>query len=488
MLLLQFYLDNIFVLFPVFSETALFNALDAIYQVNGRPVAEFEYWLLYMVLAVASAAQSQSSNDTYSANGLMWAGRALRHADKVLMPGYVSQIQALVLLVQYSMLDPAHFDSWQLVGFASRAIVDLGFHQDPPKEQQTDKKTLEMRRKLFYCVYSLDRYAIVFPFPLLVRLLTLRRSISMVHARSFSFTDDSISVAYPSPLSPLAQETSGSTLTRPHSLGIALLLFQLRRGQSSWYQQLFQSTREPLQQASTYIWQMCQDMHEWSESFPDTLPPVFKDFFELELLYSYVYCIAPSCRVQSVPDYGKTLIFEYSMSYMQKILPISKDPINNAFYTYHDALRVYFIGSQFLAVLAENLDQLLNGIIPYVPFVPGAPPPPPLPPSTGIDNVDRSMNCIAQIKDTLRTFGRRWYDAQALLSSFEAQAGSLLATLHQRKHGIPINNHSPPDFIQHPIYDRSGNLVTDDWPNIGPIFTNPNTLQGGLGGSSNGLP
>jgi hypothetical protein len=73
------------------------------------------------------------------------------------MPGYVSQIQALVLLVQYSMLDPAHFDSWQLIGFACRAVVDLGFHQDPPKEQQTDKKTLELRRRIFYCVYSIDR-------------------------------------------------------------------------------------------------------------------------------------------------------------------------------------------------------------------------------------------------------------------------------------------------------------------------------------------
>jgi hypothetical protein len=134
--LVQYYLDNVFVLFPAFSETALFNALEAVYQVNGRPVTEFEYWLLYMVLAIASASQSRNSRDVHFTAGLAWVGRALRHADKVLMPGYVSQIQALVLL------------------------VDLGFHQDPPKEQQTDKKNMEMRRKLFYCVYSLDRYAL----------------------------------------------------------------------------------------------------------------------------------------------------------------------------------------------------------------------------------------------------------------------------------------------------------------------------------------
>lgn len=158
MTLVQYYLDNVFALFPVFSETALFNALDAVYQVNGRPVTEFEHWLLYMVLAIASVGQSRSSRDAFYTEGLAWVGRALSYADKVLIPGYVSQIQALVLLVQYSMLDPAHFDSWQLIGFACRAIVDLGFHQDPPKEQQTDKKTMETRRKLFYCVYSLDRY------------------------------------------------------------------------------------------------------------------------------------------------------------------------------------------------------------------------------------------------------------------------------------------------------------------------------------------
>lgn len=157
MALIQYYLDNVFTLFPVFNETSLFNALDAVYQENGRPGTDFEHWLLYMILAIGATGQSRSNQDAFYADGVLWVGRALRYADRVLMPGYVSQIQALVMLVQYSMLDPAHFDSWQLIGFACRAVVDLGFHQDPPKEQQTDKKTLELRRKIFYCVYSLDR-------------------------------------------------------------------------------------------------------------------------------------------------------------------------------------------------------------------------------------------------------------------------------------------------------------------------------------------
>lgn len=160
--LVQHYLDNVFPLFPAFPETTIFNALDAVYQENGRAVSNFEHWILYMVLAIGSTGQSRSNRDSLYHDGLVWVGRALQYADKVLVPGYVSQIQALLLLVQYSMLDPAHFDSWQLIGFTCRAVVDLGFHQDPPREQQTDRKVLETRRKLFYCVYALDRLAIFF--------------------------------------------------------------------------------------------------------------------------------------------------------------------------------------------------------------------------------------------------------------------------------------------------------------------------------------
>ncbi|KAG9248000.1 fungal-specific transcription factor domain-containing protein [Calycina marina] len=416
MALVQYYLDNIFALYPVFSETSLLNAIDAVYQINGRLVTDFEYWLLYMVFAIGSAAQSRSNRDIFYADGLAWVGRALHFADKVLIPGYVSQIQALVLLLQYSMLDPAHFDSWQLIGFACRAIVDLGFHQDPPKEQQSDKTHIEMRRKLYYCVYSLDR------------------SISMVHARTFSFTDDSTSVSYPSAHSPANQPTASATPNNgPQSLETALLLFQLRWVQSNWYQELFQSSRDPLQNPTNYTWQVCEDMREWSESFPDTLPLAFKDFFDLELLYSYVYCLAPSCRIQSVSDYGKTLIFEYSIAYMQKIFPISRDPINVAFYTYHDALRVYFVGSQFLAVLSDNQDQLLDGVTPCPVVTSNSPPPPPLPFKTGLDNVTRSTNCVTHIKETLRTYGHRWEDSRALLSSFEMQAAPIIASLQRRK-------------------------------------------------------
>jgi hypothetical protein len=155
--LVQWYLMNVFTLFPAFSETVLLSALDDFYQPDKPPIRSTDYWLLYMVLAIACTAQSRSVQDNYYAMGVDFVGHALPYADRALRPGYPTQILSLLLLTQYSMFDPAHFDSWHLVGFTCRAVVDLGYHQDPPQTQVSDRSALETRRKIFYCAYALDR-------------------------------------------------------------------------------------------------------------------------------------------------------------------------------------------------------------------------------------------------------------------------------------------------------------------------------------------
>jgi hypothetical protein len=156
--IVQYYLTNIHVLFPAFSPTLLISLLDHVYSADPRQqLKSSDYWLLYMVLAIGSTAQSRSNQDEFHANGVEFAARALPYADRALMPGYATQIQSLLLLTQYAMLDPAHFDSWHLIGFTCRAVIDLGYHQDPPLPQNSDKAMLDARRRTFYCVYALDR-------------------------------------------------------------------------------------------------------------------------------------------------------------------------------------------------------------------------------------------------------------------------------------------------------------------------------------------
>ncbi|KAI1334913.1 fungal-specific transcription factor domain-containing protein [Xylariaceae sp. FL0016] len=414
--LIQHYMTNIYSLFPAFSETALYNILDQVYSMQDRVIKDADHWLLYMVLAIASASQSRAKDDQHYTNGLHLVSKALQYADRALMPGYTTQITSLILLTQYSMLDPAHFDSWHLIGFTCRAVIDLGYHQDPPTEQLSDKAVLDMRRKAFYCVYSLDR------------------SISMVRARAFSFTDAATNVAWPRPSSFSRRASiTGQVLTGSEP---AFLLFQLRRAQSIWYQALFHSEPTPLPDPPSFIWKMCQDMQEWTDSLPSSLPVGMRELFDLEVRYSFVYCISPSARNPQVTDYGRLLIYEHTVAFLDRIYEITHSGSNMAFYSYYDALRVFFMASQLIAVLRDAEDLILAGMpVAPPPTQHGKAQPPPLPRQVGIaiDNLERSIGSLERTSRTLARYGERWDDFIALHRNFEMQSGELVDRLRIRQ-------------------------------------------------------
>ncbi|KAI0861863.1 fungal-specific transcription factor domain-containing protein [Xylaria cubensis] len=423
MILIQYYMANIYCLYPAFSETALYNVLDQVYSMQDRVIKDSDYWLLYMVLAISSSAQSQVKNDQYYIDGLYLASRALRHADQALMPGYTTQIQSLILLTQYSTLDPAHFDSWHLIGFTCRAVIDMGYHQDPPPEQMSDKSLLDMRRKTFYCVYSLDR------------------SISMVLTRAFSFTDASANVGFPRSSSFSRRASiSGQYLSGCEP---ALLLFQLRRAQSHWYQLLSQSDSTPLPDA-TFIWQMCHQMQEWAERLPNALPIAIRELFDLELRYSFVYCMSPSAKSPPLTDYDRLFIFEHALAYLDRIYEIAHSGRNTSFYTYHDALRVFFMASQFVAVVHDAEELLLSGIMPPPPPYSDNVMPPPLPRRIGgasFDNLERSLGCLERTASTLAKYGERWDDSVSLRRGFDMRSQNVIERLQRRRQ---IEQQPPP--------------------------------------------
>lgn len=227
------------------------------------------------------------------------------------------------------------------------------------------------------------------------------------------------------------------TISGPQSHDPAILLFQLRRIQSHWYQTLIQSDpNQPIDgevDATSFIWQMCQDMREWDESLPETLPIGIRELFDLELKYSYVYCLAPSARAPVMSAYGRVLIFEYAIAYLDHIYGLAHggpEP-NPAFYTYHDALKVFFMGSQFMAVLRDAGDSILAGASVPVPLsLPGKAPPPPLPTRTSNeDNLTRSTRCLEGVKLTLKKYGERWTDAESLAKSFDMLSEDLIESL-----------------------------------------------------------
>lgn len=459
--LIQHYLTNIFALLPVCEEAALYASVDAIYQ-KGDVATPWDKWTVRMVLAIACLSQSEQRGDTHYSDAVGHVNAALENAEDVLHPGYVTSIQALVLFTIYATMDPHHFDSWTLIGAASRAMVDLGMHQDPSRNVAVAKGKLEVRRRVYWCVYALDRYV---KRTLIGRLANYsHRSTSLVQTRAFSFSDEATHVSFPfhnAATSP--RYSSPQAVVFLQNFDTALDLFRIREIQSEWYMDLFQSGREPWQDAYPYIWKQYARMSEWFQDMPQSILPASKSAFELELLYSYVYILSPSPRIPHIDEYAQRLIFEHCISYSINLLALLNKPLATSRppVTFYDAMRAYMTGRQFVDVLSRNLDVILNPIPPSPPETttppmasddPLAPPaqvgPPPFPTPllpegqiTPLDPTMRAINALNDFTQILSNFGLRfgfthWRDR------FQRESAALSAQLYQHKSTSPHT--SPP--------------------------------------------
>ncbi|KAF2722612.1 hypothetical protein K431DRAFT_221842 [Polychaeton citri CBS 116435] len=403
--LIQHYLDNVLAILPAFEEASFYGSVDSVFSTNRNTGTPFDHFTVRMVLAIASAMGSQQRGDQLYLDAIGHASEAVKHAEQVLHPGSITSIQALLLLVQYAMLDPHRFDSWNLIGAASRASVDLGLHQDPMKGAQMSRAKLDMRRKVFYCVYALDR------------------STSIIQSRAFSFSDDSVKVKIPyskqqsTPSTPQPHEAAGMPPSWLPTRERALDFITIRKIQSKWYSDLFQSGRSRWDDPYSYIWDACHKMRAWFESISPPAPQHTKTFFELDLLYSYVYLLSPSPRVPVTAPFAQTLVFEHCIRYSSLVVTVIREGIKySAPLTFYDAMRVYMTGRQFVDVLNTNLDMLLNGRLAAPPASksgsPSAPIPPPVTIPAGEDvlkfNIERSIKCIQEFAQCLEIFGIRW--------------------------------------------------------------------------------
>jgi hypothetical protein len=349
---LQFYLNENIVLLPSITETQLMTAISAVYGDYGRPPTPTHHWIYRMVLAIVCIYWSQDRGDANWHLAQQHVAAALCYAEDVLRPGSIAGVQAILLLVQYSMLDPELFSCWHLIGFASRVMVDLGLHNEPAAEVRMSKDDVEMRRRVFYCVYTLDR------------------SIGMAFERAFSFTDDSVAVdppVLPPTSSGFVTDTASQVFLR--SLRPSIYLIGIRQIQSIMYQETNSSSRSewPSAMASSHMKSALKDIQAWEATIPEKMSKSVALLFRLESLYSQIFALAPSCRNPKISEVSRTVIFEYAIQYANKLYPLTRDNNWYVHFTVVEVHRTNFIARQFINVLSTNLDELLSGAVPREP-------------------------------------------------------------------------------------------------------------------------
>ncbi|KAF5312732.1 hypothetical protein D9619_003616 [Psilocybe cf. subviscida] len=117
--------------------------------------AAFFIWLMY----ATGARLLQSSPLPGLPPPEVYYAKAMEYLDTIVTLHNLANIQAFLLLAVYSLRRTEGPSVWHLVGIALRLSVELGLHRKAGHQAWLrDPYTVELRRRIFWSVYGLDRF------------------------------------------------------------------------------------------------------------------------------------------------------------------------------------------------------------------------------------------------------------------------------------------------------------------------------------------
>ncbi|KAL8940985.1 MAG: hypothetical protein Q9216_002504 [Gyalolechia sp. 2 TL-2023] len=411
--LVQHYIDQDLALYPFISETKIFGSVEAMYEGHASPSDE---WTVFLILAISRASLSRCGEDMSYAEAVRYAGSVQRHAKMVLLPGSLQAIQMMLLLVQYSIRDPRHFDGWYLAGAAARMTVDLGLHQDPPKSEKMKDSQLDLRRRIFYSVYSIDR------------------ATSMIHRRAFSFTDDSTNVQEPKFSVALS---ANHTMRKSHP---ATELIQLRKAASGPYLSLYQSGPDIINDPWPTLCSAHLALNKWERQlFMTDVQGTQKCLLRTEMLYIKVVLLSPARLSRPLEEYGQLLIFDHAYHYSQIMSSLVTDGVTAARCSSYDLLRTTFVAQTIVGVLADYEDLCFSDTMPSPPETPDSTVIPPLVVFSGRERLGLAITMLSMLDRIVQELSRK-YGLPSAWISLKPHFNRVSATLNARR--ASVNGHN----------------------------------------------
>ncbi|KAK0107787.1 hypothetical protein ONS96_003580 [Cadophora gregata f. sp. sojae] len=150
----QAYWDTIHCQYPILHQPTHTKLLSHVFSSeNPSPVAAFQ---VFMVLAISTTILSRQLKLPLSAEG--YCVSAMDYFSNISIEGSLEGLQCLLLLQMYGMNNPSmglnlFYLNYQCIA----SVLDLGLQRDVRAGRNLSFLTQEMRTRVFWVVYSLDR-------------------------------------------------------------------------------------------------------------------------------------------------------------------------------------------------------------------------------------------------------------------------------------------------------------------------------------------
>ncbi|KAL4978587.1 fungal-specific transcription factor domain-containing protein [Aspergillus desertorum] len=267
--ILHAYLTRLHVRYPFLDRKELWRLHEDRWRLANAKREEltqserFGVFKLYLTYAIGATTMQLSEKYDYVPPERFYI-TALQQVPAMCETRSVENIEAMTLLVVYHLRSASSQGVWYMVGLAMRTAIDLGLHRKA-NEINLDPITAQMRRRLFWTVYYLERV------------------VSMSLGRPFSITDRHIDLPLPvdidddvrdpallppeSPAttSPYGNSNGNSTNHRITSLTFSIYLITLRRIDSRIQHKIYRADR-PLHSLRSKMDRLFLELEEWKVS------------------------------------------------------------------------------------------------------------------------------------------------------------------------------------------------------------------------------
>lgn len=304
-------------------------------------------YFLNMVFSIASSTHHLQYPSTISDSFKLAANKFV---DQVYgSHDQLESLQGILLLAVYSIMRPSVPGCWYVVGSALRLCIDLGLHSETLNQTlKVDSFTLDKRRRLFWCTYSLDRQICFY----------LTRPVGIPDSNITtpfpSEIDDALIIPHDSNNMDYSKNNSGISSYKT----ISISMFKIRKIQSEVQRILFSESELPRQFGSLAEWKkhILKLLNNWKNTSPKTRRKMncdFNlDFFGLNYNHTMLalHGLSPKNFKLNQQDFFKVAESSKELINIYTLLLQSKS-IN---YTWAAVLNLFMAGTSYLYTIYNS--------------------------------------------------------------------------------------------------------------------------------------
>lgn len=156
---------------------------DSVSSCSNILTPDYDFLILYLILAISvtlGSTKGGHESRCMSLSASLFQEGIKHFCSQMKIPSDLAGLQLNLLILLYATINPRSANVWILSGAVMRSCLEFGLHRESPEIEKLDAFTIELRRRLFWSAYCMDR------------------SICSALQRPLSIPDTAISTHFPS--------------------------------------------------------------------------------------------------------------------------------------------------------------------------------------------------------------------------------------------------------------------------------------------------